>query len=141
MVSDNGAKTSAPDISTQVATAVLSRPGVLALSPGRDVVPVLHLSSAVEDPVAVRVTVAGADGSSLLDTTVTVPGLADTVLKLPKAGNVLVGVEPAGPGSLHASVAVRANLDGFTGVSSLAILSGAAAATLPPIRQDPRVGS
>lgn len=70
-----------------------------------------------------------------------VPGLADATLQLPKAGNVLVAVEPGTQGTVHASVAVRNDLDGITGVSSLAVLPGAAAATLPPIRQDPRVGA
>ena len=82
-----------------------------------------------------------AAATSLLDVTVTVPGLADTTVALPRAENVLIGVQPGAPGALYASVAVRAALEGVTGVASLAVLPGAAAATLPPIRHDPRVGS
>ena len=54
---------------------------------------------------------------------------------------MLVSVEPAVAGSVHASVYVQTKVDAVVGVASLAVLPGAAAATLPPIRQDPRVGS
>lgn len=141
VLSDNGAAAGAVDFGTQIATTALTAPGVLALSPGSRVSPVLHLSNGRVEPVSARVRVTDAGGASLLDVTVTVPGLADTALALPRAENVLIGVEPAASSVLYASVAVRAALDGVTGVSSLAVLPGAAAATLPPIRQDPRVGS
>ena len=141
VVSGNGATAAAADISTQVATTALTGPGVLALSAGGAATQVLHLSSGVEDPVRVRVTAASADGTVRLDTTVTVAGLADATLNLPREGNLLVDVEPDVPGAVQASVAVRANLDALIGVSSLAVMSSAAAATLPPIRQDPRVGA
>ena len=141
VLSTNGAKAVALDISTQIATAALTGPGVLALSPGSSVAPVLHLTSNSTEPVRVRITVSTGSGAALFDTTITVAGLADSSLILPRAANVLVGVEPETPGIVHASMAVSADLDGIAGVSSLAVLPGAAAATLPPIRQDPRVGS
>lgn len=140
-LSDNGRAADAVDFGTQIATSALTGPAVLALSPGSRVAPVLHLGNGTIDPVSARVSVAGRDGSSLMDVTVTVPGLADTTVALPRAEDVLVAVRPAAAGAVHASLAVRAGLDGVTGVASLAVLPGAAAATLPPIRQDPRVGS
>lgn len=141
VLSGNGAKPAAADVSTQVATEALTGPGVLAFSPGSGANSVLQLTSNITEPVTVRVTVSSATTSNLLEVVVKVPGLADATLQLPKAGNVLVAVEPGTPGTVHASVAVRNDLDGITGVSSLAVLPGAAAATLPPIRQDPRVGA
>lgn len=141
VLSTNGRGAAAIDLSTQIATPGLTGPGVLALSPGGAVSPVLHLASGAADPVAVRVVVTTAAGRSLLDSTVTVPGFADSTVTLPKAGNSLVSVEPAAAGIVHASVAVQVELDDVVGVASLAVLPGAAAATLPPIRQDPRVAS
>lgn len=140
VLSTNGRGAAAIDLSTQIATAGLTGRGVLALSPGSAVSPVLHLASAAADPVAVHVVVTDMAGRSLLDSTVTVPGFADSTVPLPKSGLSLVSVEPVG-GIVHASVAVQANLDEVVGVAALAVLPGAAAATLPPIRQDPRVGS
>ena len=119
---------------------------MVALTPGASLAPVLHLANGGTEPGRVRVVVQSATGTTLvqpalLDTTVTVPGQADVTVRLPKAGNVLIGVTPETPGTVHASVAVRSDLDGVTGVASLAVLPGAAAATTPPIRHDPRVGS
>lgn len=141
VLSDNGAAAGGVDFATQIATTALTRPGVLALAPGGRVSPVLHLTNGGADPVTARVSVTDAAATSLLDVTVTVPGLADTTVALPRAENVLIGVQPGASGALYASVAVRAALEGVTGVASLAVLPGAAAATLPPIRHDPRVGS
>lgn len=146
VVGSNGAGAAAIDTSTQVATAPLDGPGVVALTPGASLAPVLHLANGGTEPGRVRVVVQSATGTTLvqpalLDTTVTVPGQADVTVRLPKAGNVLIGVTPEAPGTVHASVAVRSDLDGVTGVASLAVLPGAAAATTPPIRHDPRVGS
>lgn len=141
VLSSNGEGAAAIDIATQVATAPLTGPGVLALSPGAAVSPVLHLTGGTNEPASVRVRVTNPGGSTLLDRTVSVPGFADSTLTLPKAGDVLVSVEPAVAGSVHASVYVQTKVDAVVGVASLAVLPGAAAATLPPIRQDPRVGS
>ena len=140
VISGSGGAVDTADVSTQVATTVLGGPGVLALSPARRVRPALHLASGSTEPVQVRVVVSSAAGT-LADTTVTVPALADTMLRLPRAADVLIAVEPQSPGIVHASVAVRARLDDVIGVSSLAVHPGAAAAVLPPIRQDPRVGT
>lgn len=146
VVGSNGAGAAAIDTSTQVATAPLDGPGVVALTPGASLAPVLHLANGGTEPGRVRVVVQSATGTTLvqpalLDTMVTVPGQADVTVRLPKAGNVLIGVTPETPGTVHASVAVRSDLEGVTGVASLAVLPGAAAATTPPIRHDPRVGS
>ena len=140
MISGSGGAVDTADVSTQVATTVLGGPGALALSPERRVRPALHLASGSTEPVQVRVVVSSAAGT-LADTTVTVPALADAMLRLPRAADVLIAVEPQSPGIVHASVAVRARLDDVIGVSSLAVHPGAAAAVLPPIRQDPRAGS
>jgi hypothetical protein len=146
VIGSNGAGAAAVDMSTQVATAALDGTGVLALSPGESLAPVLHLANEGPDPGRVHVVVQSAGQSTLvqpalLDTTVTVPGLVDVSVRLPKAGSVVITVTPEAPRTVHASVAVRADLDAVTGVASLAVLPGAAAATLPPIRHDPRVGS
>ncbi|MFT3861758.1 DUF5719 family protein [Micropruina sp.] len=144
VVGTNGAGAAAIDISTQVATVALDGPGVLALSPGAKLAPVLHLANGSAEPVRARVVVQAARPAlatqPLLDTWVSVPGGADVTVELPRAAESLVGVQPETTGAIHASVAVRSDLDGVTGVASLAVLPGAAAATLPPIRQDVRVG-
>ncbi|MFT4297546.1 MAG: DUF5719 family protein [Micropruina sp.] len=142
VISGNGGDAGSVDISTQVATAALSGPGVLALAPGQSTASVLQLAGGGPDPVAVRVLVSsGEGGRTLLDRVVQVPGLADTTLTLPRADDVQITVEPRGTGPVHATVGVRIPVEGVTGVASLAILPGTEATALPPLRQDPRVGS
>lgn len=46
VLSDNGGDAKATDLAVQVATPVLTGPGVLALSPGRRLAPTLQLASA-----------------------------------------------------------------------------------------------
>jgi len=138
VISGNGGSEDTADVSTQVATDVLSGPGVLALSPGGRVAPTLHLAAGSTEPVEVRVVVSSAT-RTLADTTVVVPGLADATLRLARAEDVLITIQPRTPAVVHASVAVRARLDDVIGISSLAIHPGSAAAALPPIRQDPGV--
>lgn len=137
VLSGNGGTTRTADVSMQVATAVLTGPGVVALAPGTRT---LHLATGTAEPVPVRVVASSAD-ATVLDTTVVVPGLADSTVRLPAGDNLLVAIEPGRPGAVHASVAVRVRIGDVTGVASAAVLPGAAAATLPPVRPDPRVGS
>lgn len=142
VVGDNGGDADALDISTQVATAPLTGPAVLALTPGRRTAPVLHLAAAGSEPVGVRVLVRAARGvRTLLDKVVTVPGSADLTVPLTRADDVLITLEPRTPGALHASAAVSVQLGKVTGVASLAVLPGVATVTLPPVRHDPRLGS
>lgn len=140
VLSGNGGASGAQDFSTQVATTALSGPGVLALSAGRAVTPALYVSNAGQQPTRVTVTVTDADGKELLSRSVEVASEAQARVALPRVTDALVRLEPQTPGVLHASVAVRARLNDLVGTASLAVSSGAAAASLPPIRHDPRVG-
>lgn len=140
VLSGNGGAAGAQEFSSQVATTALSGAGVLALSAGRAVTPALQLSNAGQQPTRARVTVTGADGKELLSRSVEVAGLAQARVALPRVTDALVRVEPETPGALHVSVAVRVRLNDLVGTASLALTSGAAAASLPPIRHDPRVG-
>lgn len=141
VISGSGGDAAAADVSTQVAVAPLTGPGVLALSPGQPVAPRLQLANGAADASAVRVMVSDRNGKVLRQLTVEVPGLADRTLTLPRARDVLIAVEPQTPGTIHASVGVRAELDDVLGTSSLAIRAGGASTSLPPLRQDPRLGS
>lgn len=141
VLTSSGTNPAQSDSSTQVATGALTGPGVLAVAPGGNVAPALHVSNSSATPTPARVLVTSATSTVLIDTVVTVPGLANTSLTLPAAEAMLVRVEPGTPGTLHASVAITRQLGGVTGIASLAILPGAAATVLPPIREDPRVGS
>jgi uncharacterized protein DUF5719 len=138
VISGNGADAATADISAQVATPALTGPAVLALSPGQRLAPVLHLTGGIAEPGRVRVVVRTPGGKQLLARTVDVPGFADATVRLPRATDVLIELEPQAPAAVHASVAVR-NETG-DGVGSAAVLPGVAATSLPPIRQDPRLG-
>lgn len=140
VLSTNGGDAAASDFATQIATPALTGPAVLALSPGQRLAPTLHLASGVTDAGKVRVVVGQASGQPLLDRTVDVPGLADVTVRLPKATDVLITVEPLSPGAIHASVAVQSQIDDVRGVGSAAVLPGVVATALPPIRHDPRLG-
>ncbi|MFT4216660.1 MAG: DUF5719 family protein [Micropruina sp.] len=140
VISGNGADADASDISTQVATPALAGPAALALSPGQRVAPVLHLTGDSAAVSTVRVQVAPASGAPLLDRVVDVPGFADVTLRLPRATDVLITIEPQS-GAVHASVAVQTTIGKVTGVASAAVLPVAVASSLPPIRQDGRLGS
>ena len=140
VLSGNGGDAKASDFGTQIATPALTGPAALALSPGRRLAPTLHLANGVTDTAEVRVVVRGPNGTSLLDRAVDVPGLADVTVRLPKATDVLITVEPPSPGAIHASVAVQSPIGDVTGVASAAVLPGVVATALPPIRHDPRLG-
>lgn len=141
VISGSGGDAATADVSTQVAVPPLTGPGVLALSPAQPVAPRLQLANGAADASAVRVVVSDPNGKVLREVTVDVPGLADRTITLPRARDVLIAVEPRAPGTIHASVGVRTELDDVLGTSSLAIRSVGASATLPPLRQDPRLGS
>ncbi len=141
VLSDNGGDAKATDLAVQVATPVLTGPGVLALSPGRRLAPTLQLASGVPEASRVRVVVTSPSGKRLFNRTVTVPGLADIAVQLPKATDVLITVQPERPGALHASVGVRSRIGDVDGIASAAVFSGTPPSNLPTIRQDPRLGS
>lgn len=140
VLSGTGGDAAAADVSTQIAGSPLTGPGVLALSPGQAVAPTLHLANGSTDAGAVRVRVTDPKGAVLRELSINVPGLADRTIKLPKTAGVLIAVEPATPGVIHASLGVRVRIDGVLGTSSLSIRSGAASTTLPPVRRDARLG-
>lgn len=139
--SGSGGDAAEADVSTQVAGSPLTAPGVLAFSPGQAVAPTLHLANGSPDAVRVRVRVTDAKGAVLREVSLDVRGLADRTMKLPRAAEALIALEPATPGVIHASLGVRLRIDGVLGTSSLSIRSGAASATLPPLHRDPRLGS
>lgn len=141
VLSDNGGDAKATDLAVQVATPVLTGPGVLALSPGRRLAPTLQLASGVPEASRVRVVVTSPSGKRLFNRTVTVPGLADIAVQLPKATDVLITVQPERPGAVHASVGVRSRIGDVDGIASAAVFSGTPPSNLPTIRQDPRLGS
>lgn len=140
VLSGNGGAAGEREFSAQVATTPLAGPGVLALSAGRAVTPALMLSNAGQQPARARITVTALDGTVLRQRSVEMAALAQARVPLPRLTNALVRVEPETPGVLYASVAVRARLNDLVGTASLAMVSGAAAADLPEIRHDPRIG-
>ena len=133
------------DPDTQVATEPLTGGGVLAVAPGAAATTVLRLANGGGTPVevkvrAVRGSSAAAGPRSPFARTVVVPALADVGVPLPKADNLLITVEPATPGAVHASLGVRRTIGDLAGTSSLAVLPGPAPVELPPVRHDPRAG-
>ncbi len=141
VISDNGAAAATADMAVQVATPALGGPSALALSPGTRTAPILQLASGVADPSRVQVVVVAASGKQLLRRTVTVPGLADVAVRLPKATNVLITVEPERTDAIHASVGVRRAIADLDGIASAAVLPRTPPNAVPAIRQDPRLGS
>ncbi|MFT3969331.1 MAG: DUF5719 family protein [Micropruina sp.] len=141
VISDNGADAAASDSAVQVATPALTGPSALAVSPGAKVAPTLQLASGVADASRVRVVVVDVSGKRLFRRTVTVPGLADVAVRLPKATDVLVTVQPERPDAIHASVGVRRSIVDVDGIASAAVLPSTPPNVLPTIRQDPRLGS
>lgn len=124
VISDNGADAATADMAVQVATPALTGPSALALSPGAKVSPTLHLASGVADASRVRMLVVDVSGKRLFRRTVTVPGLADVAVPLPKATDVLVTVQPERADAIHASVGVRRPIADLDGIASAAVLPG-----------------